>query len=415
MMALAFSETVKRQHVALAQRLAALLGDGGRTDGRVLRTAQDPAPLGPAPALTLERAGQACLRRLDGRSRFHLTYRDPSGEATLAAALAALTAPGDPIAADPESLSVLALAERLAASEIPVLIAGPTGTGKEVLSRFIHQQSPRRGGPFVAVNCAAMPETMLEALLFGHQKGAFTGATQASEGFFRAANGGTLLLDEIAEMPLALQAKLLRALQEGEVVPIGATQPVKIDVRIIAAANRDLPSEVAAGRFREDLYYRLNVFPLALRPLRERAEDIAPLAFAMILRHAPAGRALPWLGEGALAKLKLHAWPGNVRELENVIRRALLLSDDSDEIGAAQILFDQPARLACAPVLVQEQPRRLSAVVQQSEAEAIMEVLAAVGGNRVAAARELGISERTLRYRLAAFRDAGLAVAGGRR
>ncbi len=415
MTALAISDTARRQHVALAQRLDALLGSDRAGGTRILRTAQDPAPLGPAPALTLERAADPALRRLDGRGRFHLTYRDPSGESTLAAALAALAAPGAPIAADPESLSVLALAERLAASEIPVLIAGPTGTGKEVLSRFIHDRSPRRDAPFIAVNCAAMPEAMLEALLFGHQKGAFTGATQASEGFFRAADGGTLLLDEIAEMPLALQAKLLRALQEGEVVPIGATRPIKVDVRIIAAANRDLPAEVAAGRFREDLFYRLNVFPLSLRPLRERTEDIAPLAFAMILRHSPAARSLPWLGEAALTKLKLHAWPGNVRELENVIRRALLLADGASEIGPAQILFDQPARLASAPARVQDQPRRLSSVVQQSEAEAIMDVLAAVGGNRVAAARELGISERTLRYRLAAFRDAGLALAGARR
>ena len=172
---------------------------------------------------------------------------------------------------------------------------------------------------------------------------------------------------------------------------------------------------MAAGRFREDLFYRLNVFPLTLRPLRERPEDLAPLAWAMVLRHTAPGRPLPWLGEAALAKLKLHAWPGNVRELENVMRRALLLADGSPEIGPAQILFDQPARLASAPALVQPQPRRLSAVVQQSEAEAIMEVLAAVGGNRIAAARELGISERTLRYRLAAFREAGLATAGGRR
>lgn len=413
MTALAISESVQRQHVALAQRLDALLGASNQDGIRILRTAQDSPPVGPAPALTLERAAQPQLRRLDGRGRFHLTYRDPSGETTLAAAFAALTTPGTPIAADPESLSILALAARLAASEIPVLIAGPTGTGKEVLSRFIHDHSPRRAAPFIAVNCAAMPEAMLEALLFGHQKGAFTGATQANEGFFRAADGGTLLLDEIAEMPLALQAKLLRALQEGEVVPIGATRPIKVDVRIIAAANRDLPSEVAGGRFREDLFYRLNVFPLSLRPLRDRAEDIAPLAFAMVLRHSPPGRALPWLSEAALAKLKLHAWPGNVRELENVIRRALLLADGAAEIGPAQILFDQPARLASAPVQVQEQPRRLSAVLQQSEAEAIMDVLSAVGGNRIAAARELGISERTLRYRLAAFRDAGMAVAGG--
>jgi two-component system, response regulator FlrC len=415
MTALTISETAKRQHSALAQRLVALL-DAACVDRRLfLRTPQDPAPLGPVPCLTLERTAQPALQHDEARGQFRLTYRDPSSEATLAAALAALTSASAPIAADPESLSLLALAERLAASEIPVLIAGPTGTGKEVLSRFIHNHSPRRTGPFIAVNCAAMPEAMLEALLFGHQKGAFTGATQANEGFFRAADGGTLLLDEIAEMPLALQAKLLRALQEGEVVPIGATRPIKVDVRIIAAANRDLPGEVAAGRFREDLFYRLNVFPLALRPLRERTEDIAPLAFAMVLRHASPGRRLPWLGDAALAKLKLHAWPGNVRELENVIRRALLLGDGAAEIGPAQILFDQPARLATTPALPQEEPRRLSAVVQRSEAEAIMEVLTAVGGNRSAAARELGISERTLRYRLAAYRDAGLAMAGAGR
>ncbi len=414
------SDATWRQHSVLAERVASVLGLAGPDFGR-LRTQNDPLPGGPAPCITLERAARPGLRREDGRARYHLTYRDPSGEAALAATLAAMTQPSQPIAVDPESLSVLALAERLAASDIPVLIAGPTGTGKEVLSRFIHDRSPRCDGPFIAVNCAAMPETMLEAMLFGHQKGAFTGATQASEGFFRAANGGTLLLDEIAEMPLALQAKLLRALQEGEVVPIGATRPVKVDVRIIAAANRDLPSEVAAGRFREDLFYRLNVFPLTLRPLRERGDDVAPLAFAMLLRHAPAHRPLPWLGEAALAKLKLHSWPGNVRELENVIRRALLLADGAEEIGAAQILFDQPARLATAPARPQfeprslAEPRRLADAVQRSEAEAILEVLDAVGGNRIAAARELGISERTLRYRLAAFREAGLAIAGAGR
>lgn len=423
MMAATISAGARRHHAVLAERLASVLGasSASGSGGALLRTAEDPAPAGPAPCLTLERTARCRLERLAERGRFHLAYRDPAGETALAAALAALTAPGQPIAADPESLSILALAERLAASEIPVLISGPTGTGKEVLSRFIHESSPRRNGPFIAVNCAAMPETMLEAMLFGHQKGAFTGATQASEGFFRAADGGTLFLDEIAEMPLALQAKLLRALQEGEVVPIGATRPVRVDVRIVAAANRDLPSEVAAGRFREDLFYRLNVFPLALKPLRERAADIAPLAFAMLLRHAPAHRPLPWLGEAALAKLKLHAWPGNVRELENVIRRALLLADGAEEIGAAQIMFDQPARLASAPARPQfeprnlAEPRRLADAVQRSEAETILEVLDAVGGNRVAAARELGISERTLRYRLAAFREAGLAIAGAGR
>ena len=319
-----------------------------------------------------------------------------------------------PIAADPETLSILALADRLAASEIPVLIGGPTGTGKEVLSRFIHARSPRAKGPFVAVNCAAMPETMLEALLFGHKKGAFTGASEASDGFFRAADGGTLLLDEIAEMPLALQAKLLRALQESEVVPIGATQPIRIDVRVIACANRDLPAEVAEGRFRADLFYRLNVFPLTLRPLRERTEDIAPLAFAMVLRHTPAAKSLPWLSDNALAALRLHGWAGNVRELENVVRRALVLAEGADEITAAHIAFDQPARLVGEAADAAPAPRRLSSIVQVSEERAIMATLDACGGNRLAAARELGISERTLRYRLAAFRE-NRAVAGAAR
>jgi two-component system response regulator FlrC len=322
---------------------------------------------------------------------------------------------GAPIAADPESLSVLALAERLAMSDIPVLINGPTGTGKEVLSRFIHDRSPRRDGPFIAVNCAAMPEAMLEALLFGHQKGAFTGATQNSEGFFRAAHGGTLLLDEIAEMPLPLQAKLLRALQEGEVVPIGSTQPIKVDVRIVACANRDLPLEVAEGRFRADLYYRLNVFPLALKALRERPDDIAPLAFALALRHTPQGRTAPWISDAALALLKLHGWPGNVRELENVIRRALLLVDGREVIEPSHIVFDQVARLVSAESSPKPAERTLSNIVQLSEARAIMETLDACGGSRIAAARQLGISERTLRYRLASFREAGLSVAGGRR
>ena len=411
-----FSDAVATGHAPLAQRAEGILAALGGSDMVILRDAEERTPLPQrAQAVTMARGRVPQLLR-EGAGRFSLTYRDGAGEASLAALIAAATPAGAPIAADPESLSVLALAERLAASDIPVLINGPTGTGKEVLSRFIHDRSPRRMGPFVAVNCAAMPEAMLEALLFGHQKGAFTGATQASEGFFRAADGGTLLLDEIAEMPLALQAKLLRALQEGEVVPIGSTQPIKVDVRIIACANRDLPTEVAEGRFRPDLYYRLNVFPLALRPLRERADDIAPLAFALALRHAAPGQPVPWISDAALAMLKLHGWPGNVRELENVIRRALLLANGGAEIEAAHIVFDQPARLvgtAAEPAPVDR--GKLSNIVQISEARAIIETLEACGGSRVRAAQQLGISERTLRYRLASFRDAGIAVAGGRR
>jgi two-component system response regulator FlrC len=419
---LEFSDATARSHAPLIQRGVAIASSLSAGAGVVLRDGTDRSPLPPRTrVVTLTRCATPALLR-DGASGLALHYRDASSDASLAALLAAMALPGMPIAADPESLSVLALAERLAASEIPVLINGPTGTGKEVLSRFIHQRSPRRAKPFVAVNCAAIPEAMLEALLFGHKKGAFTGASEANEGFFRAADGGTLLLDEIAEMPVSLQAKLLRALQEGEVVPIGSTQAIKVDVRIIACANRDLPTEVAEGRFRADLFYRLNVFPLALRPLRERAEDIAPLAFALLLRHAPKGKSVPWISDAALAMLKLHGWPGNVRELENVVRRALLLADGADMIGPAHIDFDSPARLVSLDAPSADTAGiggRLSNIVQLSEARAITEALDACGGSRIAAARELGISERTLRYRLASFRDAGIAVgrvgAGGRR
>jgi two-component system response regulator FlrC len=422
---LAFSAKIARAHAPLVQKAAAIVAAFAEADSVWLgEEGESPSPATIATAITLTRAAQPALRRDAGSgSRFHLDYADPTSDATLAALLACAARPGTPIAADPESLSVLALAERLAASNIPVLIGGPTGTGKEVLSRFIHERSTRAAGPFVAVNCAAMPEAMLEAMLFGHTKGAFTGATQAHEGFFRAADGGTLLLDEIAEMPLSLQAKLLRALQEGEVVPIGSTKPVPVDVRIIACVNRDLPTEVAEGRFRPDLYYRLNVFPLALRPLRERAEDIAPLAFALMMRHTPAGAPLPWISDTALAMLKLHGWPGNVRELENVMRRAMLLANGASEIRPEHIHFDVPARLVGADGYViddtaalpdERTGHKLANIVQISEARAIMEALAANGGSRIATARHLGISERTLRYRLASFREAGLAVGGGR-
>ncbi|WP_421992683.1 sigma-54 interaction domain-containing protein [Qipengyuania sp.] len=351
-----------------------------------------------------------------------LTYSDPIAESSIAALVAMTYAGQGPVAADPASLSIIALADRLARTEIPVLINGPTGTGKEVLSNFIHRRSARADKPFIAVNCAAIPETMLEALLFGHEKGSFTGANAAGEGFFRAADGGTLLLDEIAEMPLSLQAKLLRALQEGEVVPIGATRPVKVDVRIIACANRDLPHEVQEGRFRADLYYRLNVFPIEMLPLRERRADIAPLAFAMLLRHVAKGERMPWIGDAAIAALTEYAWPGNVRELENVMRRALLLAQGKEAIEVEHIVFDMTARAVEKPVEpevapapeVPTKPAKLSKIVQISEARAIMEALDAVGGHRANAARALGISERTLRYRLASFREAGIAVGAGR-
>ncbi len=416
---LEFADAVAKRHAPLIQRAAAI-AEAVPGSEMLLREAEDRTPLPPrARVVTLMRGSATGMRR-ESAGSLTVAYRDPASDGSLAALLACMARPGTPVAADPESLSVLALADRLAASEIPVLINGPTGTGKEVLSRYIHERSPRASGPFVAVNCAAMPEAMLEALLFGHKKGAFTGATEASEGFFRAADGGTLLLDEVAEMPLQLQAKLLRALQEGEVVPIGSTQPVPVDVRVIGCANRDLPEEVAEGRFRADLYYRLNVFPLTLRALRERPEDIAPLAFSMALRHTPAGRSTPWINDAALAMLRLHGWPGNVRELENVVRRALVLANGAEAITPEHIVFDQPARLVPVEVPPADAcPRsgKLSNIVQLSEARAIIETLDACGGSRIAAARELGISERTLRYRLASFREAGIefgrARAGG--
>lgn len=309
---------------------------------------------------------------------------------------------GHPACGEPDSTALLDLAARVAGHDATVLILGETGTGKEGIARYIHATSPRGAREFVAVNCAALPETMLEAMLFGHQKGSFTGAAGASDGLFRAADGGTLLLDEIAELPLGLQAKLLRALQEREVLPIGATRPIPVDVRIIAAANRDLGTEVAEGRFRADLYWRLNVLPLTLAPLSHRRQDIRAIAAAMLLRHAPAGKTLPWLTSNALDRLMTHDWPGNARELENVIQRALLLHR-GDRIEADDLAIDRRfrAEMPTAPAAI-----RLAEAARSSEADAIRAALEATGGHRQRAAERLGISERTLRYRLADMRQA---------
>ena len=366
--------------------------------------------------LDLVTAEHPSLQRLSDH-RFALRYNHCGLDAARAAVLAVAAQPGWPVAGDERSHAMLTLAERIARSEIPVLLEGPTGTGKEVLARFVHRISARANGPFVAVNCAAMPEAMLEGLLFGHRKGAFTGAAEAGEGLFRAAHRGTLLLDEIGELPMALQAKLLRALQEGEVLPLGATTPIKVDVRIIAATNRTLASEVEAGRFREDLLYRLNVFPMALAALRDRRGDIAPLAFAMLLRHACRPGQPHWITGQALALLQGHSWPGNVRELENVIRRAILLAGDAPQIGSEHIVFDQPVRVVSAsdtlPFAPRSDLRSLSDVAFASEAQAILDALTSHGGHRARTARSLGISERTLRYRLASMRESGLMIERG--
>ncbi len=345
----------------------------------------------------------------DGRPA-RLSYTHADTELAHAFAAALLRGRHEAVAADPESLALHALARRVAAADITVLVNGPTGTGKEVLARTIHAESKRADGPFIAINCAALPEAMLEAMLFGHVKGAFTGAAAASEGFFRAAHGGTLLLDEIAEMPLPLQAKLLRVLQEREVVPIGATQAEAIDVRVVACANRDLQDEVAAGRFRADLYYRLSVFPLTTRALADRPGDVAALAAAMVARHAGMRGTLPWISDEALAVLSRHDWPGNARELENVIQRALLLGM-GDRIEAHDIVFDRASASAAARAPETATGGTLTNIVQIHEFAAIRRTLEECGGNRIETARRLGISERTLRYRLAKAREAGEVLA----
>lgn len=252
------------------------------------------------------------------------------------------------IVADPASTQLMAVARRVAQADVTVLVNGPTGTGKEVMARFIHAHSPRADKPFVAINCAAIPENMLEAMMFGHEKGAFTGASVANKGLFRAADGGTLLLDEISEMPIGLQSKLLRVLQERCVTPLGVQKEVAVDVRVIATTNRDMPAEVRLNNFREDLYYRLNVFPLETLPLRERPDDILPLAVGLLRRHSEGTAMIPWMTREAVDVLERHDWPGNVRELENVIQRALVLHVNGC-ITPADIILDTGRSLQMRP------------------------------------------------------------------
>jgi two-component system response regulator FlrC len=262
-------------------------------------------------------------------------------------------------AGDPATFNLLRLARRVASSDVTVMLVGPTGTGKEVFSRFLHNASPRARNPFIAVNCAAVPDTMLEALLFGYERGAFTGAHHPNKGIFRAADSGTLLLDEISEMALPLQAKLLRVLQEKEVTPLGSSKPVPVDVRVVATSNRYMLNEVKGGRFREDLYYRLNVFPLVTKALSERPGDILPIAVTLLAKHAGGFAKMPELTEEAIIKLEAHEWPGNVRELENVLQRALVMSG-GDEILAEHLMIDMQDMMMMPPV--EMQPRLALAV-----------------------------------------------------
>ncbi|MHA4979706.1 sigma-54-dependent transcriptional regulator [Pseudomonas sp. DR208] len=322
-----------------------------------------------------------------------------------------------PIAFEPASAQLLELAARVARSDSTVLISGESGTGKEVLARYIHQQSTRAKQPFIAINCAAIPDNMLEATLFGHEKGSFTGAIAAQAGKFEQADGGTILLDEISEMPLGLQAKLLRVLQEREVERVGARKPIQLDIRVVATTNRDLAGEVAAGRFREDLFYRLSVFPLAWRPLRERPADIIPLAERLLGNHVKKMKhAQARLSAEAQACLVAYPWPGNVRELDNAIQRALILQQGGliqpqDFCLAMGSGVAPLPTLAPAPVMVEtETAGALGDDLRRREFQMIIDTLRAERGRRKEAAERLGISPRTLRYKLAQMRDAGMDV-----
>ncbi|MGI2095765.1 sigma-54-dependent transcriptional regulator [Shewanella glacialipiscicola] len=318
-----------------------------------------------------------------------------------------------PVVADDKSLALLALAQRVAASDASVMILGPSGSGKEVLARYIHQHSSRADQAFVAINCAAIPDNMLEATLFGYEKGAFTGAYQACPGKFEQAQGGTLLLDEISEMDLSLQAKLLRVLQEREVERLGGRKTIKLDVRVLATSNRDLKSVVAAGGFREDLYYRINVFPLAWPALNQRPADILPLARHLLVKHAKALNVadVPELDENARRRLLSHRWPGNVRELDNVIQRALILRT-GQLITVNDIIIDTQDVILGSEDLdpFATEPDGLGEELKAQEHVIILETLNLCQGSRKLVAEKLGISARTLRYKMAKMRDMGIQL-----
>lgn len=308
---------------------------------------------------------------------------------------------GAMIAEDPATKSILEIARRVAPSDASIMISGESGTGKEVLAKTIHELSDRSDGPFVALNCAAIPENMLEAILFGYEKGAFTGAQVAREGKFEQANGGTLLLDEISEMALELQSKLLRVLQEQEVERLGGKSVIPLNVRVLATTNRKLTEEVASGRFREDLYFRLNVFPMELPPLRARREDIIPLSHRFIKAYA-AERALD-LSSSAEDKLMSHGWRGNIRELGNCIHRACILAAGST-ITPSDLVFDELTSSSSSS----DQPAGDD--LKGNERDLILAALRDSNGNRKLASERLGISGRTLRYKLAKYKEDGITI-----
>jgi two-component system response regulator FlrC len=335
--------------------------------------------------------------------------------------LALRVVPNELVAVDPDSRRMVSLARKIAQNDATVLITGESGTGKEVYARFIRDHSARASAPFVAINCAAIPENMLEATLFGYEKGAFTGALGAHAGKFEQAQGGTLLLDEISEMDLGLQAKILRVLQEREVERLGSSRTISLDVRLIATSNRDLPEEVRGARFRADLYYRLNVMSLRLSPLRERLGDILPLARRAIQACARRGQASLSLSADAERKLLQHDWPGNARELTNIVQRAAWLASggiihaadlDTGVATGVEAPAAKPALTTGGQVVtpLRAQDAGLDHDLKERERELILATLRVTGGSRKLTAERLGISPRTLRHKLQQFKAAGVSV-----
>lgn len=330
-------------------------------------------------------------------------------------------AANDHIVADGAMRRLYQLADKVAKTEVTILIQGASGVGKEVLAQFVHQNSGHREGPFVAINCAAIPENMLESMLFGYEKGAFTGAVQALPGKFELAQGGTLLLDEISEMDLALQAKLLRVIQEKEVERLGSQKKIKLNVRILATTNRKLKQYVEEGMFREDLYYRLSVFPLIIPNLADRVDDILPLANDLMQRHLSAGKKMPLFSAQAIQKMQAYHWPGNVRELENVVQRALIMQT-GDMINEDDLIFEETMQVKLESVV----PERVNEVKQvdlpdvaemnlgtglrSAEDKIILSTLQSLQGSRKLTAEKLGVSPRTLRYKIARMKDDGIVI-----
>ena len=359
---------------------------------------------------------QAAVRAIRAGAKEYLPL--PPDAELIAAVLEAVAEESHKILhADPKMVEVIRLADQVAPSEASIFITGPSGTGKELMSRYIHNKSKRKNGRFVAINCAAIPENLMESELFGHEKGAFTGAIARRLGKFEEANGGTLLLDEISEMDPKLQSKLLRAIQEREIDRVGGSKPVKVDVRILATSNRNMESEVSRGNFREDLYFRLNVMNIKLPALKDRPKDIPVLADFFIKKYAAANDvpALP-IGQEATDQLLKHGWAGNIRELENAMHRAVLLAS-GDEIGVNAILLDGGSTStdteqtgSSSTDEAVDGHRMVGRTVADVERDLIIDTLLHCIGNRTHAANILGISIRTLRNKLKLYGDQGLDI-----